>query len=282
MGSVATVRFAGALVAAGSLAGQLPVALRVRGHALTPLATDAEQSATAVGSAAHRPVICVHGFASSAGCWRPLAQRLSAAGFTEVHSFSYNALTCDLRAAARALSSATRVLCREEGHDYVHLVGHSLGGLLVRASAECYGLWPYVGGLVTVATPHRGSRWSRLALGPNRWWLQPRTATVTEPVVGRNGAGAPTYLNYYSPDDAVVPARSAVLRRPGVHNLALPGVGHVGAAAAPSLLEVLPDRLAAVETHRGRGARTRSVPRPSAGAFGWPTTGAPAPLALPA
>jgi pimeloyl-ACP methyl ester carboxylesterase len=235
-------------VAAGAFVARLPSAFSAREPVLSP-------AWLAQGPAIHRPVVCVHGFAASARCWSPLAQELTREGFAGVHAFSYNTLTGDPGTAARALSTAVERLLADTGHDYVHLVGHSLGGLVVRAATERGGLWPRVAAVVTVATPHRGSSWSRLAPGPTRTWLRMGVSTLPDHEPAR-----PAYLNYHCPDDAVVPSASAVLLRPGVHNHALPGVGHLGAASAPLLLADLPGRLRAVEARRAGTTSAPDVP----------------------
>ena len=53
-------------------------------------------------------------------------------GFSDVSSFDYGLLTCDVRAAADALWEAVEKLCADSGYERIHVVGHSLGGLMAR------------------------------------------------------------------------------------------------------------------------------------------------------
>lgn len=74
----------------------------------------------------------------------------------------------------------------------VHAVTHSLGGLLVRAYAERYGL-PDGSRVVMIAPPNRGSEVADLVAGlpPFRWWLGPaleELGTAPDAVPGRLGA----------------------------------------------------------------------------------------------
>ncbi len=62
--------------------------------------------------------------------------------------------------AASADALRDRILkCAEDTGKPVHLVGHSMGGLMIRCALMLHGkeLWPKIGKVVFVATPHYGS-----------------------------------------------------------------------------------------------------------------------------
>jgi len=96
-------------------------------------------------------VVLIHGlWLGRAALW-PLARRLRRAGFS-VHPFSYPSVHLDLHANAARLASFVRGI--DAGT--VHLVGHSLGGIIIRALLNDY---PDLGRgrVVTLGTPHGGS-----------------------------------------------------------------------------------------------------------------------------
>lgn len=64
-----------------------------------------------------------------------------------------------LRFSTGALKSLVNKLHNENGNQPVHLVAHSMGGLMVRATLMEHGeeLWPKIGRIVFIGTPHYGS-----------------------------------------------------------------------------------------------------------------------------
>jgi pimeloyl-ACP methyl ester carboxylesterase len=68
----------------------------------------------------------------------------------------------DWRKSPRASAEQLRDLVAKVYADYgepVHLVGHSMGGLIIRTALMQYGadMWPKIGKIVFIATPHYGS-----------------------------------------------------------------------------------------------------------------------------
>jgi pimeloyl-ACP methyl ester carboxylesterase len=108
-------------------------------------------------------VVLVHGLWFPGIVLAPLARRLARAGFSVV-SFSYPSVRADLRANAERLNAFLAGL--DAGT--VHLVGHSLGGILIRALFHHFPA-QRPGRVVTLAAPHQGSRagqrLARLRLG---------------------------------------------------------------------------------------------------------------------
>jgi pimeloyl-ACP methyl ester carboxylesterase len=64
-----------------------------------------------------------------------------------------------LKASAKELRDVVLRLNRENGGEPVHLVGHSMGGLVIRVTLMEHGedLWPKLGRIVYIATPHYGA-----------------------------------------------------------------------------------------------------------------------------
>jgi pimeloyl-ACP methyl ester carboxylesterase len=230
---------------AGSAVLNLPAALGARGHRLQ-LCPPPDRP---VDPAGHAPVVLVHGYAASVDCWTPLVARLGAEAFDRVFVFGYNGLSADLPDLGQALARAVTSVLGETGGQGVHLVGHSLGGLVVRLAAEWGGLWASALTVATIATPHRGSALAWLAPGQAARWMRSGRAALPDPVFDRV-TGGPRYLNFHCSRDAVLTQRSARLEVDRVTNIELPDVGHLGATRADALLATLPDELVAGERSR--------------------------------
>jgi pimeloyl-ACP methyl ester carboxylesterase len=83
-----------------------------------------------------------------------------------------------LRASAERLRNLIHQVHSEYGES-VHLVGHSMGGLMIRTTLMLYGneLWPKLGKIVFLATPHYGST-SIAAYLKNHLWGWEQLAVV--------------------------------------------------------------------------------------------------------
>jgi pimeloyl-ACP methyl ester carboxylesterase len=100
-------------------------------------------------------VILVHGLWYRAWSMRVLHRRLESAGFA-VRRFSYPTRTVAPKVNAAALGE----FCVASGASALHLVGHSLGGLLALQALGLAGQLP-PGRLVLLGTPLAGSRVAR-------------------------------------------------------------------------------------------------------------------------
>lgn len=111
------------------------------------------------GAGTRGAVVLVHGWALNAGSLWLLRRRLLRDGWGPVYCFTYPTFRGDLEAAARRLHTW---LEREAPAHPLALVGHSLGGLLLRYAVRRYPM-PGVRRIVTLGTPHFGTA---LAAGP--------------------------------------------------------------------------------------------------------------------
>ena len=172
----------------------------------------------------HAPVVLVHGILCNRGIWKRFAQRLSAAGFTQVFALDLQPMCADIDTHAATLARALTAIRRTSGEP-VTLVGHSMGGLVARAALR--GLAPgIVRQIVTLGTPHHGSALARyLPCTPARQmrrdspWLNQLNAEQA------TGPGVPIACLYSLDDNLVVPAASGAC--PASRPVRLAGLGHL-------------------------------------------------------
>jgi pimeloyl-ACP methyl ester carboxylesterase len=198
----------------------------------------------------HQPVLLVHGYAGTDAVWDPLMRALRSVGFGYLLRFSYNSFSADVAELAGEIAQLATVARARTGADGVHLVGHSLGGLLVRYAAQQDDLFSQVTTVVTIATPHRGLPVARLAPGRCARLMRPRSPLL-RPTGG--AAGPPRWVAFYSGEDRLVRASSARLDEPGFEatNIEIPDRGHRSICRDPRLVaavtrELLRSELSAV------------------------------------
>ena len=107
---------------------------------------------------------------------------------------NYSPLTTDVRAAAAQLAEEVEELVAETGYERIHVVGHSLGGLIARYYVTRLGGDERVHTLVTLGTPHGGTYTRvRRADHADAARLRPGSGLMRE--LDRPGAGLPDPLH---------------------------------------------------------------------------------------
>ena len=155
-----------------------------------------------------QPVFLVHGLAGADHSWWPLRSALAAAGFGTVIALRHNAFRIDIPGIADWLVDHAERAMMMTGSTGVHLVGHSMGGLVVRAAVQSPRLAGKASTAVTIATPHHGTGFARLLPGPAARQLRPGSdflrALDRQPLDHRT-----RWLNMHAAADNVVSAASA-------------------------------------------------------------------------
>jgi triacylglycerol lipase len=205
-------------------------------------------AADGAGPAGRRPpVLLVHGYGCSRAAWWWLRRRLVTAGWS-VATINLEPIYTGIDDLVDPLARRVDAVLAETGAARVILVGHSMGGLVARAYLQRYGE-SRVAGLVTLGTPHQGSRLAHIGYGENARQMRPdspwlQTLASPTPVVDT--------VVIYSPHDNFVMPQSQ-LQLPGAPSQAIDGLGHLAMLFSPRVAQAL---LAAL-TRLGAG-RTRA------------------------
>lgn len=179
--------------------------------------------------AAGTPILLVHGIADNRSIFTMLRRGLRHRGFGTIASFNYSSLTGDLRTVADRLGAAVERLCEQTGYERVHVVGHSMGGIVARYYVQCLGGDDRVHTLVTLGSPHSGTAPARFLPYPLARELRPGSAVLTE--LAEPAPGCRTrFVGIWSDlDQLVIPKQSARIEHPDLvaRNVFVRGVGHM-------------------------------------------------------
>jgi triacylglycerol lipase len=180
------------------------------------------------------PVLLLHGYGANRSNWWILNRHLRAAGFDRIHAMNYHPLAVDLPHLAAQCVQRLDELKDHFGVDRIHVVGHSLGGIIARYAVQVLGATG-VDTVVTVASPHGGVPLARFAsavsdASPFSIGAQLRPDSPEMVLLRSSVRPMPTrFVSYYSNLDMVVTARRAMIIEPELDatNLLIKDHGHL-------------------------------------------------------
>jgi len=176
------------------------------------------------------PVVLVHGYLCNHKVWDKMAEQLRQAGHP-VLAVDLEPLFTSIDRYAPIIEETVAELCRQTGSNKVTLVGHSMGGLAIRAWLRACGT-ERVDRIITLGTPHQGTRIDPHPKTPNgkqmAWhsdWLKALEASESPETRSLMRLAI-------TPQDSIVyPQLEQVLPHTGVE--LFPGLGHLELCQAP-------------------------------------------------
>ncbi|MDZ7936911.1 MAG: alpha/beta fold hydrolase [Rhodoferax sp.] len=207
-------------------------------------ATPTVLAPTAQATPARIPVLLVHGYLCNHRVWDDVAQALRQQGHT-VLAVNLEPVFVSIDRYADIIEPAVQQLRTATGHDKVVLVGHSMGGLAIRAWMRTHGT-QHAAGAITLGTPHVGTQIAKGQRTPNgrqmEWhsdWLATLAASETDAI------RALFQIALTPQDNIVYPQRAQVL--PGVTATVFEGLGHLQLCLDPAVLQWLLARVVALD-----------------------------------
>jgi pimeloyl-ACP methyl ester carboxylesterase len=209
--------------------------------------------------AAGTPILLVHGMVDNRSIFTVLRRALRRRGFGRVLALNYSPLTNDVRAAAVRLGERVDLICEQTGFERIHLIGHSMGGLVARYYVQRLGGDRRVHTLVTLGSPHSGTRAASFVPLRLARQLRPSGDVVRE--LGEPAADCQTrFVAVWSDlDQLIVPTSAARIEHPDLRasNVLVPGVGHMSLPIDRRAVHVIATTLAGLDTD-GSTVRDRS------------------------
>ncbi|MCX5560139.1 alpha/beta fold hydrolase [Streptomyces sp. NBC_00038] len=208
------------------------------------------------------PVVLLHGFIDNRSVFVLLRRNLAQHGRQHIESLNYSPLTCDIRTAAELLGRHIEEICERTGQDRVDIVGHSLGGLIARYYVQRLGGDVHVRTLVTLGTPHSGTRVAPLMNAhPIVRQMRPDSEVIEE--LRKPAPDCRTrFVSFWSDLDQLMdPLETACVDHPDLlaQNVRVSGVGHLALPVHPAVAAGIRQALDTEEagtraaTHTGGG-----------------------------
>ncbi len=192
------------------------------------------------GQVIRPPVILLHGLFQNRSCLFWMQYRLRSAGYQQIISINSPPWR-DLETLTEGLARKVDELRINLKVDKVILIGHSMGGIITRNYVQSRGGAAYVHGMVTLGSPHHGSKLAPFALSPMGKTLLPGSAFLRQfnSIPWPKETRAVSIYTRY--DNIVLPAESS--RMDGSQTVELNGMGHTSLLFHPRSLQAVIDAL---------------------------------------
>ena len=122
-------------------------------------------------------VVLVHGLGGNRLQMWPISRRLKNSGY-EIRNWCYRSLGNRIETHAKRLGMELTVLDSQMSESKIHLVTHSMGGIIARTMFADFE-FQNLGRVVMLAPPHRGSHMAR-KLTPYIGWLTPSLSQLSD------------------------------------------------------------------------------------------------------
>ena len=179
------------------------------------------------------PLLLVHGYGCSRAAWWWLRHRLEAQGWV-VATINLEPIYTDIEHYVGPLAQRIDTVLAETGAVRLILVGHSMGGLVIRAYLRRHGA-DKVQRVVTLGTPYGGSELARIAFGANGRQMVPGNDWLDR--LADDGLHVETITLVGPHDNYVMPQTNLILA--GAQSLALDGLGHLAMLYSPRVVDAL-------------------------------------------
>jgi triacylglycerol esterase/lipase EstA (alpha/beta hydrolase family) len=190
------------------------------------------------------PVILVHGYFMSRACFILLYLRMRQAGKRDIFTINLRPRTAPIEDLAHQLSEKIEEVIVLTKSDKVNIIGHSMGGIVSRYYIDHMNGAKKVNKLITIGTPHNGTKMAVFGFGANAREMIPGSGFMK----ALNSTPLSKEVKFYSiwstMDNLVLPQESSVLPEPGI-NIKFYSMGHLTLLFSPrvflKIMEILED-----------------------------------------
>jgi triacylglycerol esterase/lipase EstA (alpha/beta hydrolase family) len=172
-----------------------------------------------------RPIVLCHGYMHNKSAFFLMEHRLRRAGRKNIVALNFRPSSREVPYFAERLSEAVDRALEHTGGDKVDLIGHSMGGVVVRYYIEKLGGAARVNVAVQLGAPNGGSKMAVFGVLQSAEQFKADSDLIT----GFQSSGAvPSSMTalWSEFDSVILPPENARLPEPAANKM-IPGVGHV-------------------------------------------------------
>ncbi|UCD56517.1 MAG: alpha/beta fold hydrolase [Candidatus Hydrogenedentota bacterium] len=174
-----------------------------------------------------RPIILCHGYMHNRSAFFLLRYRLRKAGWSNVIAPNFRPAGASVPFYASQLSETAKLVISRLGCDKVDLIGHSMGGLIVRYFVENLDGSSCVRTAITLGAPNAGTKMAALGLSKAAGQFRPDSPLIRELCRSSSSHDSVTMVSIWSDfDNIVIPPENALLPKP-CKNVMVRNVGHI-------------------------------------------------------
>jgi triacylglycerol lipase len=175
------------------------------------------------------PIILIHGLYHNVSAWTLYRRRLKAAGFANIYFMGYSSWNQTFDGLVRKLERVISEVIERIPDRPPILIGHSLGGLLIRGFMQSLGdSGPtHIGGAITLGAPHQGSKLAAFGLGGLAKSLIYRGPLIRELEEKGSKARIPCVALYSPLDNMVLPTHALQTSEAGWVHQEISPISHV-------------------------------------------------------
>jgi hypothetical protein len=160
-------------------------------------------------------IVMVHGLYHNRSAWRALRKCLKTHNIPNAYTWAYPSFGRSFEELVQDCTRGLHQVAAVHPGQGVILIGHSLGGLILRQSLCDADLKSRVLLILTLGTPHQGTRAARMGIGLLARGLVPGGSIIEMVNTMECSRGAPARSLYSNLDTMVVPASNLRIHEPG-------------------------------------------------------------------
>jgi triacylglycerol lipase len=179
--------------------------------------------------AAGTPIILIHGVIDNRSIFTLLRRSLRGRGFGRLYALNYSPFTDDITDVATRLGVLIDEVCEQTGYERVHIIGHSMGGLIARYYVQRLGGDAHVHTVCTLGSPHAGTLPADFVPWPVIRQMRTNGQIIRELAEPAPGCRTRFIAIWSDLDQLVLPQRNARILHPDLkaRNVFIRGIGHM-------------------------------------------------------